>query len=325
VGTPKSYAIVTPVRDEEDNLRRLATCLAAQTGMPATWLVVDDGSLDETPELVASLAAEHSWVRLVSADGGSLARGAPIVRAFQLGLAALQPLPDVVVKLDADISMGPDHFERLLAAFERDPRLGIAGGIGYEKQPDGVWRQRHGTGPAVWGGCRAYRRECLRDILPLEEHMGWDTLDLLKANLRGWSTEVFYDLSFRHHRIEGERDGDRLRTSMIQGEGAHYMGYRLSYLLIRVLYRMLRNPAAVGLLLGYLRAWLRRSPRCADAELRAYVRAQQRLRTLPIRIREALRKRDSLAEDSHSGPTVTREHRGDGRGGPDGTASATRA
>ena len=108
------------------------------------------------------------------------------MRAFTAGLDALHPAADVVVKLDADISMEPDHFARLLAEFEQEPRLGIAGGIGYEEQEDGTWRQRHGTGAAVWGACRAYRVECLREILPLEEHMGWDTLDLMKAQVKGW-------------------------------------------------------------------------------------------------------------------------------------------
>lgn len=291
-----TYAVVTPVRDEIRNLERVAECLVRQTVRPAKWVVVNDGSTDGTRELADSLASEHHWIRVKTLPGEKLARGAPIVRAFSAGLAALEALPEVVAKLDADISIEPDHFERLLAEFERDPSLGIAGGTGYERQPDGAWRQRHGTGPAVWGGCRAYRRECLSDVLPLEEHMGWDTLDLMKANLKGWRTEVFYDVAFKHHRVEGERDGHRFRTALIQGEGAHFMGYRLSYLAVRTLYRALRDPAALGLIVGYGRARVRRAPRCADPELRAYVRSHQKLRKLPLRVREALRPRRELAE-----------------------------
>jgi glycosyltransferase involved in cell wall biosynthesis len=296
--TALSYAIVTPARDEAGNLQRLAPCLVAQTRAPAAWLIVDDGSSDGTADLVKDLAADHAWVQLLSVPGEMLARGAPIVRAFHTALGVLDPLPDVVVKLDADISMDSEHFERLLDRFERDVALGIAGGIGYEEQADGVWRQRHGTGNAVWGACRAYRRDCLADILPLEEHMGWDTLDLMKATLKGWNVEVVYELGFRHHRAEGVRDGHRLRTARIQGEAAHFMGYRFSYLLVRTAYRAVRDPAAVGLLGGYASARLRRSPRCTDATLREYVRSQQSLRQLPLRVREALRPRIALAERS---------------------------
>lgn len=296
--TQLTYAVVTPARDEAENLQRLAACLIGQTVTPVAWVVVDDGSGDESPELVRLLGREYPWIRLASSGGTSLARGAPIVRAFHKGLEQLGSFPDVVVKLDADISMAPDHFDRLLRSFALDDCLGVAGGTCYEKQPNGRWRQRHGTGPSVWGASRAYRRECLQEILPLEEHMGWDTLDLMKARLRGWKIEVLYDLPFRHHRPEGERDGARFKTYVIQGEGTYFMDYRLSYLALRTLYRALRTPSAIGLLVGYLRARMARKPQCTDHELRTYVRSEQSLRRLPLRVREALRPRATLADRS---------------------------
>ena len=107
-----TYSIITPARDEAKNLRRLAECLVAQVAKPTAWVIVDDGSTDETLALGSSLAEEHPWIRVVSGDGGALERGGPIVRAFNVGLAELEPLTDVVVKVDADISLEPDHFER---------------------------------------------------------------------------------------------------------------------------------------------------------------------------------------------------------------------
>src|SRR5215218_10255416 len=64
-GVSMRYSVVTPARDEEDNLRRLAAALTAQTAAPLEWLIVDDGSTDATPTLVAALAAEHPWIRRV--------------------------------------------------------------------------------------------------------------------------------------------------------------------------------------------------------------------------------------------------------------------
>jgi poly-beta-1,6-N-acetyl-D-glucosamine synthase len=295
---PLSYGIVTPVLNEENDLGRLASCLIGQTVVPSAWIIVDQGSVDATPMIVKTLAVEHPWIRLCPTEGEDLARGAPIVRAFHAGIAELDPALDVVVKLDADISMKADHFQRLLQEFARDPCLGIASGIAYEEQADGVWRQRHATGAGVWGACRAYRRECLDELLPLEEHMGWDGLDLAKAAVKGWRTRLLLDLPFRHHRSEGVRDGRRLRTWTIQGEANHFMGYRFSYLLIRTLYRMLHDPAAVGLLLGYARARARRRPQCSDVEVREYVRKGQSFRLLPRRAREAMRARAPLPGDS---------------------------
>lgn len=296
--TSLSYGVVTPVLNEENDLGRLASCLVEQTAVPTAWIIIDQGSVDGTKAIAERLANQHPWIQLLSIDDEVLARGAPIVRAFHAGLVELDPIPDVVVKVDADISVEADHFERLLDAFSVDRELGIASGIVYERQADGVWRQRHGTGSGVWGACRAYRRECLADLLPLEEHMGWDGLDLAKAAVKGWRTQVLLDLPFRHHRSEGVRDGSRLRTWMIQGEASHFMGYRVSYLLLRTLYRMRRDPAAIGLLLGHARAAARRRPRCDDLEVRAYVRKEQSIRRLPRRAHEARRPRAALTDRS---------------------------
>jgi hypothetical protein len=118
----------------------------------------------------------------------------------------------------------------------------------------------------------------------------------MKAAMVGWRTEVLEE-PFRHHRPEGERDGRAMLTSTIQGEAAHFMGYRPSYLAARTLYRVLRrDPAGIGLLLGYSRARLRNEERCTDTALVEYVRGQQRFRNLPRRIREARRPRAALAD-----------------------------
>jgi biofilm PGA synthesis N-glycosyltransferase PgaC len=286
-----TYALVTPARDEADNLRRLGASLLAQTVLPCEWVVVDNGSADETPDVVAGLAAGRPWIRFLRVRGDAAARpGAPVVRAFHSGLAALSSAPDVVVKLDADVSFEPDYFERLLAAFAADPRLGIAGGRCDELE-GGVWSERRVTAGHVRGAARAYRWDCLQDVLPLEEGMGWDGIDGLKATARGWKTGLVPGLAFRHHRAVGERDGARRARWLAQGRGSWAMGYRPAYLVVRTLFRARRDPAALAMLWGYAAAALRRAPRLADPAARAELRRRQSLRSLPLRAREALGRR----------------------------------
>jgi hypothetical protein len=125
-------------------------------------------------------------------------------------------------------------------------------------------------------------------VLPLEERLGWDGIDEIRANSRGWRSQTFLELPFRHHRPEGVRDG-RFWSRVEQGRVAHFMGYRPWYLALRSLHHLVRGePAAVGLCWGYLRTALRREPRCDDVGARKYLRAQQRLSRLPARRREAL-------------------------------------
>jgi glycosyltransferase involved in cell wall biosynthesis len=297
VGTGLSYAVVTPARDEADNLRRLAPCIVAQTVLPAAWVIVDNGSSDKTYDLATGLAREHAWIHATAIPGADGAvRGGPVIRAFNAGVAALPERPDVVVKLDADVSFEPTHFERLLEAFAADPALGIASGSLWELE-DGVWRQQFTTRASARGAARAYRWECLEAVSPLEEAMGWDGIDELKANVRGWKTGTVADVPFRHHRQVGERDASRRAAWQAEGKLAHYMGYRFDYLLVRALYRSLKEPAALAMVPAYAGAALRREARFPDEAARAHLREQQRLRHLPARAREAFGKR--------SGPPAT--------------------
>ena len=292
-GSRLSYAVVTPARNESGNLPRLARCLAAQTAGPSAWVIVDNGSTDHTAAVARALEREHAWARLLAVPGArDPERGRPIVRAFHAAIATLSKLPDVVVNLDADISIEPDFFARLLAEFEHDPALGIAGGTCYERSR-GIWRPRHVTGTTVWGASRAYRRACLQHVLPLEERLGWDGIDEFKANAAGWRTATLA-IPFRHHRREGERDRGRRHARAAQGRTAHYVGYRPWYLALRALYNAARDPAALAMLWGYARAVAAGEPRCADDAVRGYVRSQQSLRRLPLRVREALGRRPTV-------------------------------
>ena len=194
------YAVVTPVKNEESTLRTLAGVLETQVLPPSLWVVVDTGSTDETIAVAEDLASMRPWMRVERVPvAGAPARGATIVRAFHAGLKAIPSRCRFVVKLDADITMEPDHFARLLAAFHADARLGIASGTAYELDEEGVWHQRHGTGPGVWGAARMYRRACLEDVLPLEERMGWDTIDLITALCEGMETRVLLDVPLFFH------------------------------------------------------------------------------------------------------------------------------
>jgi biofilm PGA synthesis N-glycosyltransferase PgaC len=285
-----SYIAITPARDEVRNLPRLAQSLAEQSSRPARWIVVDDGSTDGTAEVVRGLAEELDFVALVSIERRTgIVRGQPVVEAFEHGVATLGSLPDIVVKLDADTSFGPDYFAQLLGRFEEEPSLGIASGTCFELDPDDVWRERAMVGDNAWGATRAYRAQCLEAVLPLERAMGWDGVDAVKAVLAGWRVETFGDFGFRHHRLEGERDGSRWAAWSAQGRASHYMGYAPLYVVLRALHNARREPAALALLGGYASALVRRAETVSDADVRRHLRRSQSVFRLGARARQATR------------------------------------
>lgn len=286
--TTAQYAVVTPVRDEAESLPRLAESLAAQTSSPETWVVVENGSTDETAEIAHKLASRHRWIRVVDAAAGPEGeRARPIVLAFQAGIAALSPRPQFIAKVDADVTLPPEYFEGLLEKLDTDRILGVVSGTCFE-QHDGAWLERFGTGSSVWGAARVYRWTCLEQLLPLENRTAWDWIDVAEANVRGWRTAVARDQPFYHHRREGDRARTRWAQWSSQGYAAHYLGYRPSYLLVRALYRSLRDPAALALVSSYAGAALLRQERCRKTALVEHVREQQLLRNLTRRATEAL-------------------------------------
>lgn len=290
----QSHLVVTPARNEQDNLQRLAEALIAQVWRPDAWIVVDNGSTDQTREVVLELGRVHDWIRLVSIPSDSSPiRGRSSVRAFNAGVMGEPMSADLITGLDADVSFGPDYFDSLRQEFERNPRLGIASGLCYEH--DGAdWKPVHVTHPNLRGAALTYRRECLGELLPLEaRHGGWEAISIVRARNRGWETALFPELGFRHHRPTGVRDNSRFASYAEEGDGAYYMWYRPSYLFLRTLYRALgrRDLAATGLAWGFTRAALRGAPRHSEPALREFMRSNQSPRKWILRARESTGRR----------------------------------
>jgi glycosyltransferase involved in cell wall biosynthesis len=282
------HLVITPARNEAENLKRLGASLIAQTWLPTAWCVVDNGSTDETEAVVRAFAAEHDWITFLSIPGEErAARGRASVRAFNAGVGSLSGDYDLITNLDADVSFAPEYFDGLRESFVQRPNLGIASGLCYEREL-GEWQPVHVTYPNLRGASRSYRRACLTQLMPLEERLGWDGIDSVRANIRGWETATIPALSYYHHRPTGARDDSRFSGWAEEGSVSYYMWYRAPYLVARTLYRVFgtRDPAAAGLVWGYARAALRREPRHAERGFREFVHEQQTLGQLPTRLRQ---------------------------------------
>lgn len=288
----RRYAVLTAARNEADALPRLAESLAGQTVPPVIWLILENGSSDATASVAATLAQEYPFAQLlqISAPEGPPVRGGPIVKAIHAGLDTLPDDLSVVMKVDADITLPKDYAERLYAELEQDPELGIVSGSCFEDRA-GSWVQQHMTGDMAWCAARAWRRECLTDVLPFTERFGWDTVDIAKARLNGWRTRTLTDLPFQHHRKEGERDGIGAASWVNQGRGSHFLGYRPTYVVGRALGRMRDDPKAIMMVWGYLSQIIKRGPQLPNKDVRELIREDQRWRHLKARVAESSGRR----------------------------------
>ena len=148
----------------------------------------------------------------------------------------------------------PDYFERLIGRFAADPPLGIASGTCYERE-DGEWVRRTKAETTVWGASRAYRCDCLADVMALEPLHG---LGRPRRDQRPAARHAHADV--RRPAVPPPpprgrpRAQPRCTTARRSAAPSWYMGYRPTYLTMRALYRARREPAALAMLWGYFGA-----------------------------------------------------------------------
>jgi glycosyltransferase involved in cell wall biosynthesis len=277
------YAIITPARDEEHHLEATLQAVVAQTIRPERWVIVNDGSKDRTGEIADQYARQYDWIKVLHRhDRGTRKNGAGVVEAFKDGYALLEGCHwDYVVKLDSDLTFGPDYFAQCLREFQRDSKLGIGGGALYLVTPEGKEFEPH-PWFHVRGATKVYRRECWNAIGGIWSGPGWDTIDELKANMLGWSTRTFRDIQANHHRRTGGAEGG-WRDNVKNGRGNYVVGYHPLYVLIRCLNRAKQKPyvlGSIGMLYGYMSARWKGVRPVDDPLLIRYIRQQQMNRLL---------------------------------------------
>jgi biofilm PGA synthesis N-glycosyltransferase PgaC len=283
--TSTRYVVISPVKDEAPYVERTLESMVKQTIPPILWVIVDYGSSDRTPEILLRYEREHSFIKVVrklSAAGhpregwDSRQPGSPVVLAFNTGYDLVEGVDyDFVVKLDCDLSFEADYFEKLLAHFALDERLGIASGV-YLESPDGRrWIEIEMPSYHAAGASKVVRKTCFQEIGGFVAVRGWDTLDEIRAMARGWQTTHFRDLKMRHWKIEGSGIG-QWRTNSMHGEIYYRTGGGLLFFVLKVLHRVTKSPYGTGALAlcwGYIRSIARRKPLLVTEEERRHYRA----------------------------------------------------
>jgi glycosyltransferase involved in cell wall biosynthesis len=266
-----NYALITPAHNEAAFIELTLKSVVAQTRKPVRWVVVNDGSTDNTAEVVSRYAALYPWIELVEMPkreerhfGGK----AQAVNSAYQRLSGLQF--DVIGNLDADVSFESDYFEFLMSRFAENPRLGVAGtafqekNLSYNYELVGI---EH-----VSGMIQMFRRECFEQIggYSVVRTGGIDLMAVLSARAKGWETRSFLERQFRHHRTQGGALHTGLRGRWYMGRKDYLLGNHPVWEFFRAIYQMQYTPYVIGgllVLLSYFCHWVGGTERTMPCEL----------------------------------------------------------
>jgi len=229
---PLIYSIVIPAYNESDRIRPTLDEIirhAHEQRWEAEILVVDDGSRDDTPEIVRAYSREHPQIQLIQNPGN---RG----KGFSVRNGMLHARGDICLFTDADLSSPISEAEKLFDAIRQGADIAIGSRwlraeLQTERQP--LYRQAFGR---IFNlllrlllglhfvdtqcGFKAFRREAAQRIFPLQkiERWGFDPEILFLARRMGLRV-VEVPVIWAHSegtRLHPFRDGIRMFGDVIR-------------------------------------------------------------------------------------------------------------
>jgi glycosyltransferase involved in cell wall biosynthesis len=281
-GPSRRYLLVTPCRDEAKYARRTLDSVTRQTTPPALWIIVDDGSTDETPAILAEYAGKFPYIKVIRReDRGFRKLGGGVIDAFYHGYDTINPADfDYVCKLDLDLDLPAIYFQTLMERMEADPRIGTCSGKPYFRNQSGqAVKEACGDENSV-GMVKFYRTICFQQIGGFVRELMWDGIDCHRCRMRGWISVSWDDpaINFEHLRAMGTSHKNWWTGRVRHGVGQYFMGTGLTYMLASAALRMTQPPILIGgtaILWGYFKSMIQRRPRYGDDGFRQFLRDYQ--------------------------------------------------
>ena len=277
-----SYVLISPCRDEAAYMRETLDSVIAQSLRPARWVIVDDGSTDETPRILAEYARRHDWIQIVTVgDRGRRSVGPGVVEAFYAGYRTINPDDyEYLCKLDLDLRLPPRYFEILVARMTANARIATCSGKAYVEERGRLVPERHGDDTSL-GMTKFYRVSCFKAIGGFVREVMWDGIDCHQCRMKGWIACSWDEpeLRFVHLRPMGSSQQSIYAGRMRHGAGQYFMGTGFLYMAASAASRLNQKPYVLGsaaMLWGWISSALQRKPRLADRKFTAALRAYQR-------------------------------------------------
>ncbi len=204
-------AIIIPVHNEAPHIENMLSSIFDQTLKPSEVILVDDQSTDNSFDKINSLIEGRNNFKCIRSNANQVDHlpGPKVVKAFYQGYNRLEQNYDILCKFDGDIVLPPNYLNHIVALFQTNEKIGMAGGLMFiQKKSQWIYEpiasKNHLRGPI-----KAYRKACFDDIKGIKPVLGWDTIDVLQAQFHLWEVAIDTSLKVKHLKPTGTTyDGD---------------------------------------------------------------------------------------------------------------------
>ena len=268
--------IITPACNEERNLPLLIKSVVNQSFLPLEWIIVDDGSKDNTSNVIQKAAVKFSWIKYLRKEKFNVrSPGKSVMETFYFGYNYKSSKEyDIVMKLDADLVLPFNYLESIVNEFKINSKVGICGGICVLKNKSQFHIERATNLDHVRGAIKAYRRQCFNSIGGLIKNMGWDTVDEHHARFNGWDVIVKAELQVIHQRPTHQEFG-YLRAAFRNGQMLYTIRMDLILLMGNCMKLLIKSPyllLSLSMFFGYFSAFFRRKNFIVSKDLGRFIR-----------------------------------------------------
>ncbi|KQK24807.1 glycosyl transferase [Chryseobacterium aquaticum] len=198
------FLIIIPAHNEEDNLPFTLDSLQQQSFEDFKVVIVNDGSTDQTSEVIRKYTDSDSRFETVNLEKSAHQPGSKVVSAFKNGLKTQNKDDfDIICKFDADIILNENYLSEIEKAFANNPKYGLVGGLLYVEKDEKWVYEGNSNKHHVRGPMKAYRKECFEAMGGLRETLGWDNIDAILLENLGWKEIVLPQLQVKLIKVKG--------------------------------------------------------------------------------------------------------------------------
>jgi glycosyltransferase involved in cell wall biosynthesis len=272
------FVLITPVKNEEETIGSVIDSVIEQSVKPDLWIIVNDGSTDQTEKIVLEKAKDCVWIKLVSKEINKTYNWLGYSRVINEGIGFL--LTSTLKKLnefkfigilDSDITLEKLYFEKLTNFLNNNFEYGVVSGEIYIEKKDG-WRPEV-VNKSPRGGARIYAAPALNQIGGFPQTPSPDRVSDIKLQVHGFKLfKLEKAHAFQHRPSFGKQN--ILKAHFSHGRSRYLLDFDLFHVVfISVKYAFQRKPFILSGILffaGFLSGYLLKIKKIKDPEIRQY-------------------------------------------------------